>query len=97
MMTCQRSGNTSDPQKEKLEDVYKTYTALSGQGFSLDECSSALVMVGNGMFGRSWTKAGEKETFGRNTLPDKMSVVEALRQIEVQSLSLVVGEMKRSK
>ena len=55
-------------------------------------------MVGNGMFGRKWTKAGEKEkVFDKNTLPEKIRIVEALRQIEAQSLSLVVDEIRKGK
>ena len=82
-------------ERKVKEEVYQTYAALSGQGLSVDECSSALVMVANGMFGRSWTKAGEEKTFGNDTLPEKMRVIEALRQIEAQSLNLVVLDMKR--
>ena len=84
-------------ERKVKEEVYQTYAALSGQGLSVDECSSALVMVANGMFGRSWTKAGEEKTFGNDTLPEKMRVIEALRQIEAQSLNLVVLDMKRGK
>ena len=51
----------------------------------------------NRIFGRSWTKAGKEKTFGNDTLPEKMRVIEALRQIEAQSLNLVVQDVKRQK
>ena len=78
-------------------EVYQTYAALSGQGLSLEESSSAIELVGNGLFGRKWSKAVGKESFGKNTLPDKRNVIEALRQIEAQSLSLLVEDMRRGK
>lgn len=84
-------------ERKVKEAVYQTYAGLSGQGLSVDECSTAIVMVGNGLFGRKWTKAGEKETFGNDTLPLKFNVIEALKLIEAQSLDLVVKEMKRGK
>ena len=62
----------------------------------MDECCNAIVLVGNGMFGRKWTKSGEKEkTFDKDTHPEKIRIIEALKQIEAQSLNLVVEEMKR--
>ena len=79
------------------DEVYQTYAALSGQGLSLEESSSAIELVGNGLFGRKWSKAVGKQSFGKNTLPDKRSVIEALRQIEAQSLSLLVEDMRRGK
>ena len=63
----------------------------------MDECSTAIVFVGNGLFGRKWSKAGENETLNKNTLPGRMPVLDALRQKETQSLSLVVDEMGRGK
>ena len=87
-----------ESERNVKEEIYTTYAALSCHGLSMDECSSALVTVGNGLFGRKWTKSGENEkTFGKDTLPEKMSVIEALRQIEAQSLNLVVEEMRRGK
>ena len=84
-------------ERKVREDVYQTFAALSGQGMSLDECSSAIKMVGNGMFGRTWIKAGESKTITKDSLPEKMTIVEALRQIEAQSLSLMVGAMEAGK
>ena len=78
-------------------EVYQTYAALSGQGLSLDESSTAITLVGNGLFGRKWSKSVESDTFGRDTLPHKMSLIESLRQIEAQSLNLMVQAMKKGK
>ena len=64
---------------------------FTGQGLSLDECSSAIKMVGNSMFGRICITAGESKTISKDSLP------EALRQIKDQSLSLMVGAIKAGK
>ena len=84
-------------ERKVKEEVYQTYAGLSGQGLSLDECNTAITMVGNGLFGRRWSKAGVKKTIDNDTLPGKKHVIEALRQIEAQSLDLVVREMKKGK
>ena len=55
-------------ERKVREDVYQTFAALSGQGLSLDECSSAIKMVGNVMFGRTWIKAGESKTISKDSL-----------------------------
>ena len=68
-------------ERKVREEVYQTFADLSGQGLSMDECSTAIVFVGNGLFGRKWSKAGENETFNKNTLPGRMPVLDALRQI----------------
>ena len=43
-------------QSERIvrDDFYQTCANLSGEGLSLQESSSAIVMVANGMFGRHW-------------------------------------------
>lgn len=79
-------------------ELYQTCANLSGQGFSIDECSSAILEVANGMFGRKWKKAEEsKENFTIDTIPEKSRILEALRQIEAQSLNLVVHKMVEEK
>ena len=79
-------------------DFYKTCAELSAEGLSLDECANAVVLVGKGMFGRKWKKHDESETtIDRNTLPEVRHILEAIRQIEAHSLSLVVEEMQNAK
>ena len=80
------------------DEFYNTCGALSGERFSLQECVTAVVTVGNGMFGRHWKESNEKEdTFSIDTAPDKLKLIEKLRQLEAQSLNMVVDEMHRGK
>ena len=44
---------------------------------------------------RKWKKDGDKDSFDVDTAPEKVHLLEKLRQIEVESLSLVVEEMKK--
>ena len=80
------------------DEFYNTCGALSGERFSLQECVTAVVTVGNGMFGRHWKESNEKEdTFSIDTAPDKLKLIEKLRQLEAQSLNMVVEEMHSGK
>ena len=80
------------------DEFYNTCGFLSGEGYSLQECFTAMVNVGNGMFGRHWKECSEKEdTFSADTAPDKLKLIEKLRQLEAQSLNIVVEEMQRGK
>ena len=82
--------------ERKVKDSYYTTCAtLSGEGFSLHECTTAVITVGNGMFGRKCKKDDDKDSFDVDTAPEKIHLLEKLRQIEAQSLSLVVEEMKK--
>ena len=50
------------------------------------------------MFGRHWKKSDEKEeTFDVDTAPDKLNLIEKLRQIGAESLNMMVDEMQRGK
>ena len=44
------------------EKYYKTCADLAAAGLSLDECTSAVVLVGRGMFGRPWKKREETKS-----------------------------------
>ena len=61
--------------ERKVKDQYFTTCAeLSGEGLSLQECITAMVTVGNGLFGRHWKKRDTKEKqFDVNTAPDKLT------------------------
>ena len=80
------------------DDFYNTCANLSGQGFSLQESITAVVLVGNGMFGRSWRRfEDESETFSLNTAPERINVLDKLRQVEAKSLGLVVEAVMAGK
>ena len=80
------------------DKYYNTCADLAAAGLSLDECSSAVVIVGRGMFGRSWKKYDEsKEFFDVDTVPQRRNLLEKLRQIEAQSVSLMVDMMVKGK
>ena len=87
-----------DSERKVKDDLYMTCANLSGEGFSLQECISAVVTVANGMFGRKWKKPGDStDGFDVDTLPDKKRILEKLRQVEAQSLCLVVREIELGK
>ena len=77
--------------KDKL---YYTCANLAGRGFSIPESADAIVMVGNGMFERSWKSNSEdKDVIDNNTMPTNKNIREKLSLIETQSLSLVADEV----
>ena len=76
------------------DSFYKTCANLSGNGMSVNESMTAVMEVANGMFGRDWKRA-TADQFDKDTLPEKIRVIQALRQIEAQSLSLVVQEIRK--
>ena len=77
---------------------YNTCADMAAAGLSLDECSSAVVIVGRGMFGRSWKKYDDsKESFDVDTVPQRRNLLEKLRQIEAQSVSLMVDMIVKGK
>ncbi len=77
---------------------YLTVANLMGIGLSNNEASSAIVEVGNIMFDRKWKKSVEyDETFDIDTAPAHKCITEALREIEAQSLSLVVDKLENEK
>ena len=82
-------------ERKVKDDYYRTCEALSGEGLSLQECTTAVVTVGNEMFGRKWKKASDKEdSFDIDTAPDKINLLEKLRHIEAQSLCMVAEKMQ---
>ena len=73
------------------DDFYQTCADLAGQGLGADECSRAVVVVGNGMFGRRWKHTtDDSDIFDKDTAPGKKHIVESLSKIEAHSLSLMV-------
>ena len=83
-------------ERKVKDNFYTTCTTLSGEGMSLQECITSIITIGNGMFGRRWKKSdGDNDSFDIDTAPTKMAVLEKLRLIEAESLSLVVEEMTR--
>ena len=78
------------------DNFYTTCATLAGEGMSRQECITSVLTVGNGMFGRRWKKfEEERSSIDIDTAPIKISLLEKLRQIEAESLSLVVEEMRR--
>ena len=71
---------------------------MFGGALSLKEVSTAVIEVGNGMFGRKWKNPEDSEgSFNIDTLPNIRNIRIALQQIEVQSLSLVVDMLMMEK
>ena len=80
-----------DSERNVKDNFYLTCDNLHGEGFSLQQCVTSVVLVGNGMFSRSWKRfEDENGTFSLNTAPEKINVLDKLRQIEAKSLGLVV-------
>ena len=48
-------------ERKVKDELYMTCANLSGEGFSLQECINAVVMVANGMVGRKWKKPGDSD------------------------------------
>ena len=76
---------------------YQTIASLIGAGLSTPEAISAVVIVGNGMFGTKWKNHEEAQDLDIDTVPHRRQVLEANMLIECQSLSLVVEEVQKSK
>ena len=80
------------------DEFYLTMANLTGKGLSVNEAATAIVEVGKGMFDRKWKKSEDSDqTFDKDTTPHRVTILEHLRRIEVQSLGLVVGEMAKGK
>ena len=85
-------------ERKVRNEFYLTVANLMGIGLSNNEASSAIVEVGNTMFDRKWKKSVEyDETFDIDTAPAHKCITEALREIEAQSLSLVVDKLENEK
>ena len=81
-------------ERKVRDDFYTTCATLAGEGMSLLECTTAVVTFGNG----NWKKVDEKEdSFDIDTAPGNIKLLEKLRQIEAESLSLMVDEMRKGK
>ena len=87
-----------DSERKVKDEFYQTCANLSGRGFGVDECSSAVVIVANGMFGRKWKLNLENsETLDKDTVPSKKQIAESLSKIEAHSLSLLVDVVTAGK
>ena len=85
-------------ERKVRDEFYKTVANLSGKGLSISESSSAVIEVGNTMFGRRWRNPGEcDEVFDIDTVPTNRNIRTAMQQIETQSLSLVVDKIQEEK
>ena len=88
--------------EKKVKDAfYLTCSDLSAEGLSLKECIDAVCIVGRGMFGRSWRKSEESNWANirsrLDTAPERIRVLQYLRNIEAERLSLIAEKMKESK
>ena len=79
------------------ENFYQTVASLSGAGLSLQEATSAVVLVGNGLFERNWKTNDETDLLDKDTAPTKKQIREANRLIEAQSLSLALEKVESQK
>ena len=65
------------------------------------ESMKSVCIIGNGMFGRSWILPEERSWSDvktrLDTLPEKTHVLQKLRLIEAERLSLVVEKMREEK
>ena len=62
------------------DDFYKTVANFFGEGLSLKEVSTAVIEVGNGMFGRKWKNPEDsEESFDIHTLPNIRNIRIALQ------------------
>ena len=87
-----------DSEQNVSDKFYHTCANLVGRGLSLDEATTSVIMVANGMFGRKWKEYNEdKEIIDRDTTPGKKHIWEKLRKIETNSLSLMVKMMEKEK
>ena len=84
-----------DSQRKVKDELYLTLSALAGHGLSMAEACHAVVEVGNGMFGRKWKKHNDnEEVIDKDTMPDRKNIRDKLNLIEVESLALVVDEVR---
>ena len=83
-----------DSERMVRDDVYLTCANLLGRGLSIDESADATVIVGKGMFKRTWkTRNESQDTIDVNTMPHYRNILDKVKLIEAQSLSLVVEEV----
>ena len=83
-------------ERKVRDDLCKTAANLFEGGLSLKEVSTAVIEVGNGMFGRKWKNPEDsEESFDTDTLPNTRNIRIALQQIE--ALSLVVDMLMMEK
>ena len=79
--------------KERLvrPEFYQACAALTGLGLSISEASTAVVVVGNKMFGRAWKNPDtEKDTFDNDTAPTARNIRMALQLQEVEGMARTV-------
>lgn len=76
------------------DDLYETIANLTGVGLSVGEAAKAVVITGNTMFKMKWKEHAEEEgTLDIDTMPHHRNIMDKLKLIEAQSLSLVTEEM----
>ena len=87
-----------DSERMVKNEFYQTCADLAGYGLGADECSRAVVEVGNGMFGRKWKhNMDDSQTYDKDTAPGKKHIVESLSKIEAHSLSLMADLVTQGK
>ena len=60
------------------------------------QAESAVIVVGNKMFGRNWKAHDEPEIIDLDTLPESKSIRDAGKSIEVMALDEIVKEIMNS-
>ena len=75
------------------DEVYETLANSVGTGLSVEESTKAAVLVGKCMFDMCWKEHHQGETIDIDTMPHNNKVLDKLKLIEAQSLSMVVDEM----
>ena len=82
------------------DEVYFALSDLVGARLSESEAAKAVVIVSNRMFGRSFKEAQpieENQTYDKDTLPDKRSLIDKLNKIEAQGLAAAALEITSAK
>ena len=90
-----------ESERKVKDSFYLTCADLAADGLSLMESMKSVCIIGNGMFGRSWILPEERSWSDvktrLDTLPEKTHVLQKLRLIEAERLSLVVEKMREEK
>ena len=76
------------------DELYETLSNLTGVGLSVGEAAKAVVITGNNMFDMKWKEHNEGEVIDLDTMPHHSNILDKLKLIEAQSLSLVAEEME---
>ena len=85
-------------ERQVRPEFYQTCAALTGLGLSISEASSAVVVVGNKMFGRAWKHTDEDDsTFDCDTVPTGRNIRMALQLQEVEGMARTVELVQQGK